>query len=135
MKKNNIVENGEEVLIFSKYGFNTIPKMKGVIISSKESYDLSQHGSPWTQRVYNVVGDDKMVYFGTYGCASVWDYYFRTRQNFIYYLEGLIESNNKKIEELEEQNNEYKFLIENEEKQVKCLKYEKKWINWIKKTS
>ena len=111
MKKEKIIENGTEVLVFSKYGNPTMPKLKGIIVNSKDSGDLSQHGSPWSLQVYFVLGDDRITYFGTYGGSVIGDYYFRTKQNYIDYLNRLINGNNRAIIDLENKNKELRELM------------------------
>ena len=110
MEKEKIIPNGTEVLVFSKYGHKTKPKMKGVIVSSKDSGDLSQHGSSWSVQVYYVQGDDGIKYFGAYG-NDLYDYYFRTKQNYINYLKWIIASNNKAIMDLQNKNEELLDLM------------------------
>jgi len=58
----NIIPNGTEVLIF-KYirewdKQNEENYIIGTIQSSKTSDDLSYHGSPWYEQIYEVLGQD-----------------------------------------------------------------------------
>ena len=131
MNDDKIIANQTEVYIFSKYGFDTKPKMKGIIIKSKNSGDLSEHGSSWSVPIYEVLGDDGLNYYGVHGENFLYDNYFRTKQNYIKYLNGLIKHNNYEIDKLKENNIELEKIIENEslnksEERVKRLIYEKK---------
>ena len=102
-----IIPNGTKVLIFSKYGYSTKPRMKGVIVDSEDSGDLSEHGSPWSVQIYEVLGDDGITYI----CGSIGDYYFRTEQDYIKYLNSLIAGNNRAIKNLQKNNIELKELM------------------------
>ena len=113
MNKENIIANGTEVYVFNRYGHETKPQTKGVIVRSKDSGDLSQHGSSWSVQVYYVQGDDGIKYFGAYG-NNLYDYYFRTKENYINYLNRLINHNNEEIEKLKEKNRDLEQIIINE---------------------
>lgn len=59
-----IIPNGTEVLIFYDFkgqsrGANEREFVKGVVVNSRESNDLSYHGSAWYEQIYNVI--DEMV--------------------------------------------------------------------------
>ena len=124
MNKEKIIPNKTEVLIFSKYGHKTKPIMKGIIVNSKDSGDLSVHGSSWSVQIYEVLGDDGVKYFGTQE-DGFYDYYFRTRENYVDYLNQLINHNNDEINKLKEKNKELKELIKNEYLENKVLQMRK----------
>ena len=114
MNKENIIANGTEVYVFSRYGYETKPQTKGVIVRSKDSGDLSEHGSPWSEQVYEVLGEDGIKYFGVHGNNFLYDNYFRTKENYINYLNRLINHNNDEIDKLKEKNSELEQLIASE---------------------
>ena len=66
----NIIPNNTEVLIFNSHmDFDSqldATLIEGRIISSYESDDLSQHGSPWTEQIYSVQGEDGKIYKGKF---------------------------------------------------------------------
>ncbi len=137
MNKENIIANGTEVYVFNRYGHETKPQTKGVIVRSKDSGDLSEHGSSWSVQVYEVLGEDGIKYFGVYGNSFLYDNYFRTKENYINYLNRLINHNNEEIEKLKEKNSDLEQIIINEslsktdepaKKLVNRIKYEKKQI-------
>ena len=138
MNKENIIANGTEVYVFNRYGHETKPQTKGVIVRSKDSGDLSEHGSSWSVQVYEVLGEDGIKYFGVYGNSFLYDNYFRTKENYINYLNRLINHNNEEIEKLKEKNSDLEQIIINESLSktdepakkllVNRIKYEKKWI-------
>ena len=137
MNKENIIANGTEVYVFNRYGHETKSQTKGVIVRSKDSGDLSEHGSSWSVQVYEVLGEDGIKYFGNYGNSFLYDNYFRTKENYINYLNRLINHNNEEIEKLKEKNSDLEQIIINEslsktvepaKELVKRIKYEKKRI-------
>ena len=113
-----ILENGTEVLIF-KYipglGLEQDMKqyIKGTIIKSEMSEDLSYHGSPWYVTNYTVLGEDGMEYFGNYGNCVIGSSYFMTEEDYISYLIRKIELNNAIITEIENENEELEEIITN----------------------
>ncbi len=114
MNKENIIANGTEVYVFNRYGHETKPQTKGVIVRSKDSGDLSEHGSSWSVQVYEVLGENGLKYFGVHGNSFLYDNYFRTKENYINYLKGLINHNNEEIEKLKEKNSDLEQVIINE---------------------
>lgn len=127
----NFSLNGTEVYVFNKYGFKTKPVTKGVIIKSKNSGNLSIHGSIWSVDVYEVLGEDGIKYFGAYEDA-LYDHYFRTKKNYINFLKSLITYNNSEIDSLKEKNNELEELIEGLE-EIKKIDSNKETKKLIKK--
>ena len=114
MNNENIIATGTEVYVFNRYGHETKPQTKGVIVRRKDSGDLSEHGSPWSVQVYEVLGEDGIKYFGVHGNNFLYDNYFRTKENYINYLNRLINHNNDEIDKLKEQNSELEQLIVSE---------------------
>ena len=105
-----ILPVGTEVLVF-KYirehgpSNDKINYIKGVVMSRKDSNDLSQHGSPWYEQVYTVLGEDGKEYYGTYGNGLLGNAFFRTIDDHIDCLESRMLLNNEKIENLRNDNN------------------------------
>lgn len=113
-----IIENGTEVFIFN-YARGTYGEypgvdnyIKGTIISSKSSGDLSYHGSPWEIQIYEVLGEDNEKYYGPYGSGLMYSHFFRTREDHIDWIERLIERNNSKIKEISAENDSYRAKID-----------------------
>ena len=128
---NKIIPNGTEVLIFQQVPVYHCSQEEdenfviGVIQSSKQSDDLSYHGSPYYEQVYKVLGNDGKIYSGTYERGLVGNYFFRTREDHIEVLKEKIKDNEKEILKLQEKTNSY---IE----QIKSLKEPVK-VNTLKK--
>lgn len=126
MKKT--IPNGTEVLIF-KYIREWGPNQDedhfsiGTIESSKESDDLSYHGSPWYEQIYTVVDENGKKYVGCYGSGLLGNSYFRTKEDHIKVLETRIKWNDEKIAEIQIQNEKYQnqinLLQDNKVKQLK----------------
>lgn len=119
-----MLENGTEVLIFkyiSGWGLNQDIKhyIRGTIIKSEMSKDLSHHGSPWNVINYTVLGEDEIEYFGNYGNHTLGDSFFMTDEDYICYLNRKIELNKEKIIEIENENSELEELIKNAKAKVK----------------
>lgn len=125
---NKVIPNGTEVLIF-KYIREWGPNQNedhytiGTIESSKESEDLSYHGSPWYEQIYTVVDENGNKYVGCYGSGLIGNSYFRTKEDHIKVLEGKIRCNEEKITEIQNQNEKYlnqiSLLNNNNIKQLK----------------
>lgn len=115
MKK--IIPNGTEVLIFfdsKNCSNNDVEKsfIKGVVISSKMSEDLSCHGSPWYEQIYTVKGENDNIYEATYLISAFEEFYIRTIEDYINYLNYKIKENHKKIINIEKENQELVGIIE-----------------------
>jgi len=113
---NNVLENGTEVLIFKNFKAYTseqdeINFITGIIVSSKESEDLSYHGSPYYEQIYEVLGKDGKRYIGTYNFGVSGSYVFRTREDHIKRLKALIDINNKEILKIKSKSLEYENQI------------------------
>ncbi len=110
-----ILENGTEVLIFNYISGGLYKDMehyiRGNIIKSEMSDDLSYHGSPWYVVNYTVLGEDGNEYFGNYGEHTLGDNYFMTEEDYINYLKGSIQINNERILKIKEENNELEEMI------------------------
>ncbi len=108
MKRN--LSEGTEVFIYKYNIFNLEYDMrkyiKGKIIGCKLSDDLSQHGSPWYEEIYTVLGEDEKIYEGIYGKM------IRTPEDHIAYLGNLINRNNDEINRRKKANDEYIDMIE-----------------------
>lgn len=121
----NIIPSGTEVLIF-KYIREWGPDQDdenyiiGTIQSSKTSDDLSYHGSPWYEQIYEVLGEDGKRYIGTYGRGLIGNSFFRTKEDHISVLKHRINKNEQEILKLKEKNDKYLnkiIILENESKQ------------------
>ena len=55
-------EDGTEVLIFERNIWtgkeNEKKFIRGTIVGCELSHDLSQHGSPWYENIYTILGED-----------------------------------------------------------------------------
>ena len=104
MKK--IISNGTEVLIFfesKNYSNNGVEKsfIKGVVISSEMSEDF-----------YTVKGENGNIYEANYLSSISQEFYIRTIEDYINYLNYKIEENHKKIINIEKENQELVGIIE-----------------------
>ena len=120
----NIIPNNTEVLIFNSHmDFDSqldATLIEGRIISSYESDDLSQHGSPWTEQIYSVQGEDGKIYKGTYGSPIIGSHYFMTIEDFKKNIVNRIQYNNEVIKDLQIKNKEYLNIIEKFDKKELC---------------
>ena len=133
------IENGTEVLIFKKNWLdNTCDKktfIRGIIINCELSDDLSQHGSPWYENIYTVLGEDGNTYKGTYGSGFFGNCVFITPEDHIAYLKHQISFNNDKIDALNKENSEYVRMINavtNEKEENNKLLLSKEQLDKIK---
>lgn len=120
----NIIPNNTEVLIFnSNMDFNSqldTTLIEGKVISSHESDDLSQHGSPWIEQIYSVQGEDGNIYKGTYESPIIGSHYFMTIEDFKKNIVNRIQYNNEVIKDLQIKNKEYLNIIEKFDKKELC---------------
>ena len=112
---------GDEVLIFKyirEWGINQDDEhyIKGIVLKSKMSDDLSYHGSPWCVMNYTVLGEDGKEYFGNYRNPNLGDSFFMTQVDYINYLERKIARNEEKILEINKKNKKIQKMIENVQK-------------------
>lgn len=113
-----ILENGTEVLIFnyiSGWGLNQDIEhyIRGTVVKSELSDDLSYHGSPWNVINYTVLGEDENEYFGNYGSHTLGTSYFMTEDDYISLLNRTILYNEEKIKEIENENKKLLEMIKN----------------------
>ena len=135
----NILPNGTEVLIFKyvrKWGPNQDDEnyIIGTVQSSKTSDDLSYHGSPWYEQIYEVLGEDGNLYIGTYGRGLIGNSFFRTKEDHISVLMRRINNNEQEISKLKEKNNIYVREINNLEESLRNSNYIKR-LSLIKKSN
>lgn len=133
----NILPNGTEVLIFKyirEWGPNQDDEnyIIGTVQSSKTSDDLSYHGSPWYEQIYEVLGEDGNLYIGTYGRGLIGNSFFRTKEDHISVLMRRINNNEQEISKLKEKNNIYVREINNLEDSLRNSNYIKR-LGLIKK--
>lgn len=120
-----IMPNGTEVLIFRYirgFGFNQDEDDQyiiGIIKSSETSDDLSYHGSPYYEQIYEVLGEDGETYISTHNSGVMGNFFFRTREEHINVLKRKIITNNENILKIQEKNNEYNNQIALLEKNIK----------------
>lgn len=111
-----ILQYGEEVLIFKvSNNMKEDEFIKGKVINSRESNDLSHHSSSsWYETIYDVRGEDGHLYTGTYNRDYIDKYvFFRTTEDHIKYLQEKINRNYRKIYELNSENETYNETIKN----------------------
>ena len=135
---------GDEVLIFkyiTEWGLHQDYEhfIKGIIVKSEISDDLSYHGSPWYKMNYTVLGEDGKKYFGNYKHPHLGNSFFMTKEDYIYYLKNKLINNKEKILEITTENkkiqeiinsiqmeDKHNLLDEYKNKKVKVLRNEKK---------
>ena len=121
----NIIPNGTEVLIFKyvrEWGSNQNDEnyILGTVQSSKISDDLSCHGSPWYEQIYEVLGEDGKIYRGNYGSGLIGNCFFRTKEDHINFLKRKITNNEHEMLKFQEKNDRYYreiIKLKNETKQ------------------
>ena len=116
---------GDEVLLFRyirEWGINQDYEryIRGKVIKSEISDDLSYHGSPWCVMNYTVLGEDGKEYFGNYKHPTLGNSFFMTQEDYIHYLGRKIANNQEKILEINEENQRIESMI----KKVKSSKQE-----------
>lgn len=103
---NKIIPNGTEVLVFCRLNGQTYDSLdeskfiKGIIVSSKESEDLSYHGSPWYEHIYTVICENGEEYQATYGSNLINAYFIRTVEHQKECINNAIDENSEKIIDL-----------------------------------
>ena len=118
-----IIPNGTKVLIF-KYIRERNKQdeenyIVGTIQTSRISDDLSYHGSPWYEQIYEVLGEDENIYVGCYGTGIIGNSYFRTIDDHIRVLKNRINDNEQEILKIQEKNDRYFMQIKKLEKSSK----------------
>ena len=118
---------GDEVLRFAKRNNPCKdilePYIVGRVISSELSEDLSYHGSSWYEEIYEVLGEDKKIYIGTYGSAVIGDSYFLTREDYIQYLLNVRKWNLERIRKVRNINVEIRKVISQLQPDQKGIQY------------
>ncbi len=128
----NKLEIGDEVLIF-RYIPSRGPNqnyrdyLKGKVVSSELSEDISYHGSAQYVNNYTVVDEDGKKHYGNYYTPYLGDSFFMTKEDYIDYLEDILLSNNCKIQVIKVENTRIKTLLsflksEKENQEVVCKK-------------
>ena len=116
----SIIPDNTEVLIFNsnRHAAGEVDTIfiKGTITSSIESEDLSQHGSPWYEQIYYVLGEDENVYSGTYKTPIIGRHYFMTVEDYKQRLADMIKLNNGTIKDIQDKNKEYQNMIDSFDK-------------------
>ena len=120
----NIIPNGTEVLIFKyvrEWGSNQNDEnyILGTVQSSKISDDLSCHGSPWYEQIYEVLGEDENIYVGCYRTGIIGNSYFRTIDDHIRVLKNRINDNEQEILKIQEKNDRYFIQIKELKERLK----------------
>lgn len=124
-----IIPNGTEVLIFKyvrEWGPNQDDEnyIVGKVQTSKTSDDLSYHGSPRYEQIYEVLGENGNIYVGSYGTGIIGNSYFRTTDDHISFLKNRIADNEQEILRIQEKNDRYfrqiKELEESSKIQEQC---------------
>ena len=113
-----VYENGTDVLIFNYVPYwkkeqNYDSYIRGKIIDSELSDDLSYHGSSWQVVNYTVLGEDGNKYYGNYKDPVIGDSFFMTDEDYITFLKGKIKSNEDVMLKMYEDNKRIKEMIEN----------------------
>ena len=86
--------------------------MKGVVVNSRESNDLSYHGSAWYEQIYNVIDENGRNYEATYGNAYVGSFFIRTIEHHMSVIKSKIADNNEEICALNKENGELNATLE-----------------------
>ena len=107
-----IIPNGTEVLIVSEDNVSNFEKAK--IISSKESEDLSYHGSPWYEMIYTVQDKNGNEYSATYGIriSGIASCCIRTVEDHVERIKFKIKDNEEIIENTQKENNYWGYIWE-----------------------
>ena len=107
---------GDELLIFKyipEWGLHQDYEhfIRGKIIKSEISDDLSYHGSPWYKMNYTVLGEDGKQYFGNYKHPHLGNSFFMTKEDYIYFLKNKLKNNKEKILEITTENKKIQEMI------------------------
>ena len=107
--------NGTEVLIF-KYmegwrNQDTEHFIRGTIVHSEKSGDISYCGNPLYVMNYTVLGEDGNKYFGNMGHHIFGESFFMTREMYINHLVSILVDNESKIEKINEENKKISDMI------------------------
>lgn len=112
-----VLNIGDEVLVFRyirEWEINQDHEhyIRGNVVKSEMSDDLSYHGSPWCVINYTVLGENGTLYFGNYKHPTLGNSFFMAQEDYIHYLERKIANNQEKILEINEENQKIQQMIE-----------------------
>lgn len=107
-----VITKGTEVLIFKKDEDCDFNYIKGTIINSEPEYIIYQ-GKGFYEPIYTILGEDEIIYTGSYGNAYNGEYFIRTINHQIEYLQYRYQNNERKIADLNQENALLLQAIEN----------------------
>ena len=112
-----VLNIGDEVLVFkyiSEWGINQdyFNFKRGKVLEKELSKDLAYHGSSWNVLCYKVIGDDGRIYFGNYGRPIIHDSFFMVGEDYINYLNRMINKNLEKIQMIDKENKKIQNIID-----------------------
>lgn len=114
-----IIPNGTEVIVFfypsndsTSTRLESPRTFKGRIISSRESEDLSYHGSAWYEQIYIIEDENGKRYEATYGSAYVSNFFIRTIEHYKKIIELTIQSYDEKIAGMNKRKESLTALLE-----------------------
>lgn len=114
-----IIPNGTEVIVFfypsndsTSTRLESSRTFKGKIISSRESEDLSYHGSAWYEQIYTIEDENGKRYEATYGNAYINNFFIRTIEHHKKMIESTIQSYDEKIAEMNKRKERLSALLE-----------------------
>lgn len=112
------LKTGDKVLVFEKYeNMNCLDNenyIKGTVIETLVSKELSNHGNEVDTDLYKVIGENGKIYFGTYKSSIVVaEYvYLLTMEDYIVYLKKVKNNNITKINSILDYNKKIDSFIE-----------------------
>ena len=108
MKSYGNIEVGKEVLIFNSY--DDMHFIKGVI-TGKQEYSIplrNKKGDSFCVIIHTAIGEDGKEYRGVYGDKYKWmvydECYFRSKEEYLEYLDKKVSDNSLQIIQLENKN-------------------------------
>lgn len=114
-----IIPDGTEVIVFfdpsndsTSTRLESFRTFKGKIISSRESEDLSYHGSAWYEQIYTIEDENGKRYEATYGNAYINNFFIRTIEHHKKMIELTIQSYDEKIAEMNKRKERLSALLE-----------------------
>lgn len=132
---NEVVQNGEIVFVFTGFASpserDDTKYIKGKVISSQQSDDLSYHGSSWYVQIYKVLLENGQTVTCTEGSpySFISNHFFRTAENYLHVINYDVSENNKKISELKKYNQALlevaNEIIKKDKQDIKKRKLEK----------
>ena len=112
------LKTGDKVLVFEKYeNMNCLDNenyIKGTVIETLVSKELSNHGNEVDTDLYKVIGENGKIYFGTYKSSIVVAEYvdLLTMEDYIVYLKKVKNNNITKINSILDYNKKIDSFIE-----------------------